>query len=191
MFFFLHMNDSEVKSRLPQVMESVFGSNCYSVRVLGFVMALVDFTDRYLENDARCVSLTTVCLCFAHVRLFFATKTLFNTCVTVGTAQLKSNTLQESITCWVYRQRTELKWPTEKGQRGFYLKRTATKWRKIWSQRLHCRQMWTSFRCIDRQLLWKVLSVQLHRYSRDTNTDGDSSERERAVRHQKPMKRGW
>lgn len=48
---------------------------------------------------------------FAHVPIF-----LFNTCVTLGAAQLKSNTLQESITCWVYWQLTELKWPTEKGQ---------------------------------------------------------------------------
>ena len=53
-------------------------------------------------------------LCWAHMQLF-----LFNTCVTPGTAQLKSNTLQESITRCVYWQRTELKWPTEKGARGF------------------------------------------------------------------------
>lgn len=46
----------------------------------------------------------------------FCNKTLFNTCVSLGIVQLKSNTLQESITCWVYWQRTELKWPTKRGQ---------------------------------------------------------------------------
>lgn len=50
----------------------------------------------------------------------FCSERVFNTCVTPGTAQLKSNTLQESITCWVYWQQTELKWPTEKG-RGVFI----------------------------------------------------------------------
>ena len=54
-----------------------------------------------------CVSVSV----FAHMCLFS-----FNICVTLGTAQLKSNTLQESITRWVYWQGTELKWPTEKGR---------------------------------------------------------------------------
>lgn len=43
-----------------------------------------------------------VCVCFSTHRPIFYNKRLFNTCVTPGTAQLKSNTLQESITCWVY-----------------------------------------------------------------------------------------
>lgn len=51
---------------------------------------------------------------------YFCNKRWFNTCVTTGTAHLKSNTLQESITCWVYCQRTELKWPTEKGRRVLF-----------------------------------------------------------------------
>lgn len=63
-----------------------------------------------------CVSLP-VCL---HTCAYFCSKRLFNTCVTPGAVQLKSNTLQESITCWVYWQQTELKWPTEKG-RGFFI----------------------------------------------------------------------
>ena len=46
---------------------------------------------------------------------FFCSKRQFNTCVTPGTAQLKSNTLQESITRCVYWQRTQLKRPMEKG----------------------------------------------------------------------------
>lgn len=54
-----------------------------------------------------------------HTCDYFCNKIPFNTCVTTGTAQLKSNTLLESITSWVCWQRTELKWPTEKG-RGFF-----------------------------------------------------------------------
>lgn len=79
---------------------------------------MVGFNDTYYKTWRVMQSAfesVYLCLCL-HTCAYFCNKRLFNTCVTPGTAQLKSNTLQESITCWFYWQRTELKWPTEKGR---------------------------------------------------------------------------
>lgn len=118
----------------------------------------------------------------AHLHPFF-NKRLFNTHVTLGTVQLKSNTLQESITCCFTDSEQSSNGQQRRGE-GLYLKSTATKQWKIWSQRLHCWQMWTSFWSIERQLLWKLLSFQLHRDPKDIHTDGNSSEGNQAVHYQ-------
>lgn len=82
---------------------TVFGTGCFH------------WKNTTTPSNAECVSVCVTVSVLAHMRLF-----LLNTCVTLGTVQLKSNTLQESITCWVYRQWTELKWPTEKGRGGLF-----------------------------------------------------------------------
>lgn len=65
--------------------------------------ALTTFHEKHYNSKRVMQSARkSVFLCSDMCNYFFCNKRLFNTCVTTGTSQLKSNTLSVYITCWVY-----------------------------------------------------------------------------------------